>query len=227
MVQSSWWEITFEALKKSWESIIRFFPNLIGAIIVFVIGWVIGEILKKILVGILKRLKIDKIFERSGWKEALDKAEIKTTVSEFFGEILKWIVVITFLIASVEILGFRTFADILGKIVSWLPNLIVAIIIFLVSVVVADILQKIIKASAKKLGVKMAAILGDIVKIGIYIFAVLAVLLQLQVMREIVSALVYGIIFAISLSLGLAFGLGGKEAAKELLDSIKKKLSEK
>jgi hypothetical protein len=226
MIQN-WSVITLEALQSAWQGFLLFLPKLIGAIIVFLVGWFVSVGIGKLIAEILKKLKLDRFFERTGWKEALEKAELRVSVSEFIGAIFKWILVIIFLLASVEILGLVQFAEFLRKIVLWLPNLIVAVAIFVVAVVVAEILEKIIKASVKKMEIGYVGFFGTLVKGAVYVFAVLAILLQLGVTPQIVNALIFGLIGTISLALGLAFGLGGKEAAAKLIEDLKRKISEK
>jgi hypothetical protein len=211
----------------AWQRIVEFLPNFLAAIIVFIVGWFVAVWIKKLIVKILDALKLDRIFERSGWKEALEKAEIKVSVSDFFGEIIKWILVIVFLMASVEIVGLTQFSEFLGRILAWLPNLVVAVIIFIVAVVASDILGKIIKASAKKIGTGYVGIVEGIVKISIYVFAIFAILLQLGIARELVNAIIYGVIFALSLGFGLAFGLGGKDTVAKFIEDLRKKIEEK
>jgi hypothetical protein len=211
----------------AWQRIVEFLPNFLAAIIVFIVGWFVAVWIKKLIVKILDALKLDRIFERSGWKEALEKAEIKVSVSDFFGEIIKWILVIVFLMASVEIVGLTQFSEFLGRILAWLPNLVVAVIIFIVAVVASDILGKIIKASAKKIGTGYVGIVEGIVKVSIYVFAIFAILLQLGIARELVNAIIYGVIFALSLGFGLAFGLGGKDTVAKFIEDLRKKIEEK
>lgn len=223
----SWAEITFQALQTSWQAFLIFLPKLIVAIIVFIVGWFISVFVGKIIAEILKKIKLDRVFERTGWKESLERAELKISVSEFIGTIFKWILVIIFLSVSIEILGLIQFSDFLKKIVWWLPNLIVSIAIFVVAVIIADILEKIIKASVKKIEITYVGLIGMVVKWAIYIFAGLAILLQLGVAPTIINALIYGLIGTLALSFGLSFGLGGKEAAAKLIEELKKKISEK
>jgi hypothetical protein len=226
MIQN-WSIITLEALQTAWQGFLLFLPKLIGAIIVFIVGWFVSVGIGKLIAEILKRLKLDRFFERTGWKEALEKAELKVTVSEFIGAIFKWILVIVFLLASVEILGLVQFAEFLRRIIWWLPNLIVAVAIFVVATIVAEILEKIIKASVKKMEISYIGFLGTLVKWAIYIFAGLAILLQLGVTPTIINTLIFGLIGTLSLALGLAFGLGGKDAAAKLIEDLKRRISEK
>jgi len=227
MIVQDWSIITLEALQGAWRGFLMFLPRLIGALVVLIIGWFLAVGLGKLIAEILKQLKFDKIFERAGWREALQKAELKVNPSEFIGAICKWILVIVFLLASVEILGFVQFAVFLKGVVTWLPNLIVASAIFVVTVIVTDILEKVLKASVKKMGVAYAGFLGVSVRWAIYIFATLAILLQLGVTPTIIDTLIKGFVGMITLALGLAFGLGGKDAATQFIGDIKEKISEK
>jgi len=223
----SWSTVTITALQDAWQGFVNFTPYLILAIIVFIIGWFIALGIGRLIAEILIRLKFNKLFEKTGWREALEKAELKVNPSEFIGAICKWILVIVSLMLAADILGLDAFAIWLGKIVAWLPNLIVAIAIFVVAIIVADILEKIVKATVRKIEVKYADFLGTTTRWAVYIFAGFAILLQFDIAETIINALIIGFVGMIALALGLAFGLGGKEAAAELIEDLKEKISEK
>lgn len=226
MIQD-WTTITIQALQDAWQTFLVFIPKLFGALIIFVVGWLIAIAIGRLVAGILVQLKFNRIFERTGWKDALEKAELKVNPSEFIGAIFKWILVIVFLSAAVDILGFYQFAVLLNSFIGWLPNLIVAIAIFVVAIIVADIVEKVVRASIKKIGVDYAGFFGTVSRWAIYIFALLTILDQLGVAPSIINAIVFGFVGMLVLSLGLAFGLGGKEAAAKLIEELKAKISEK
>jgi len=221
----NWYQITIEAFQRLWLGILNFIPGLIAAIIVFVIGWLIASAIGKLISQVLIRLKFNRLFEKADWREALEKAEIKVNPSEFIGGICKWILVMVVLLISVEILGLTQFAVLLNKLIGWLPNLVVAIAIFVVAVIVADILDKVIRASVKKIGIKYVGILGTIVRWAIYIFASLAILVQLGVAQALINTLIVAFFGMIALALGLAFGLGGKDTAAKLIEDLREKIS--
>lgn len=227
MVIQDWGLVTLQALQIAWQGFLLFLPKVIGAIVVFIIGWFVAIGIGKLVAEILTRLKFNKIFERAEWTEALRKAEIKVNPSEFIGAICKWILLIIFLLAAVEILGFVQFADVLKKVIVWLPNLIVAVAIFVVAVILADILEKILRVGVKRIEVGYTKLLGTGVKWAIYIFALLAILLQLGVTPTIINTFVIGFVGMITLAVGLAFGLGGKDAAAKLIEDLREKISEK
>ena len=193
---------------------------------IFVIGWFIAVWVGKLVAEILRRLRVDKIFEKTKWEEALEKAEFKMKMSDFIGGIIKWVLVIVFLLAAVEILGLVQFAAFLRTIVAWLPNLVVAAAIFVVAVIIADIAEKLVKAIVGKMNVRYVNFVGSIVKWAIWIFAILAILAQLGVAPEIVQILIGGFVALIVISCSIAFGLGGKDLAREFLEGLRNKFRE-
>jgi hypothetical protein len=226
MIQD-WSLITMQALQGAWEEILLFLPNLLAAIVIFVLGWIISIWIGKLIAQILKKLKFDSIFEKTGWRDALSNADIRVEPSSFIGAICKWILVVVFLMIVTDIMGWVAFAGLLAKIIAWMPNLLVAIIILVVAIIIADIVEKLVKVSTKKMGVSSVNFLGSIVKWAIYIFAGLAVLLQLGVTPKIVEVLIIGFVGTLTLALGLSFGLGGREVAGRIIEEARRKISDK
>ena len=223
----NWSLVTLMALQDTWQGFLIFIPNIIGAILILILGWMVALGVAKLVSEILLRLKFDKIFEKNNWKDVLRKADLDVSPSEFIGSICKWILIIVFLLAAVEILGFVQFAMFLRGIITWLPNLIVASAIFVVAVIFADILGKILRATVNRIGVKYSNFLGVFIKGAIYVFATLAILLQLGIARTMINTIMIGLVGMISLAFGLSFGLGGRDAAAKFIEDIKIKISER
>jgi hypothetical protein len=224
MIVQTWAETTTYALQNLWQGFLSFIPTLIGAIIVFIIGWFIAIGIGKLIAEILTRIKFNQLFEKTGWKQALEKAELKVNAAEFVGAIVKWVLVIVFLLAAVEILGFVQFADFLRSALAYLPNVIVAALIFVVTVIVVDIVEKLVRAAVEGVKVGYGHLVSAIIKWSIWIFAILAILHQLGIARPFMETLFTGFVAMLVISLGIAFGLGGKEVAAEILQDLRKKL---
>lgn len=222
-----WLSVTSMAFQKLFENAILLIPNLLAALIIFVVGWFLSVWLGKIISSVLDVLKFNSAFKGTGWNEALAHAELDVKPSDFVGGIFKWIFMAMFLTISTEIVGWTTFTLLLNSIIQWVPNLIVAIGIMVVAIVISDILEKIVRASARKMGVSSVNFLGSLVRWSIFIFAIFAVLIQLGIAVSIVNALAMGLIATFTLALGLSFGLGGKEAAAEVIKEFKQKLIKK
>ncbi len=219
-----WSGITLLSLQEFWHGFLNFMPNLIGALVALLIGWFIADWIGKLITEILRKLKFDKIFERTQWQDALEKADFKVSVSHFIGELVQWILMIVFLLVSVEILGSRQLTIVLHKIINWLPNLIVVVSIFVITVIIADFIKKIIQAFVEKAGVSHAKFVGSIVQGSIWVFAIFAILTQLKIAEELIQILFTGIVALVVISCSIAFGLGGKDLARDILQGLKSKL---
>lgn len=204
-----------------------FLFSLLAAIAVFIIGWFVAIVIGKIITEILRKLKFNEIVERGSWDEALAKANIKVDASEFVGAIIKWIVVIVVLQSAVGILGWMQFAGILGKIIDYLPNVVVAVLIFAVTVVIADIIEKVLRVSTERAKLGYGQMISAIAKWAIWIFSIMIILEQLNIGGILPQAIIFGIVGFLALALGLAFGLGGKEAAADIIKDWRQKLSQK
>lgn len=220
-----WYSLTFQALQEFTKGLLPILLNIVGAVIVFIIGWFISVGIGRLIAEILKRLQFDRLFEKESWKKALEKADLKVEPSGFIGAIFKWVLVIVFLLAAVEVSGLSQFADFLKtEVLPYLPNVIVAALIFVVAIIIADILEKIVRAAVEGIKSGYAKAAGAIVKWAIWIFAVLAILMQLRVAVGLIQTLFTGIIALLAIAGGLAFGLGGKDLAAEYLRQLREKL---
>jgi len=221
---NEWINSTLSALKDLWLGFILFIPKLIGALIVFLIGWIIAVIIGKIFAEVLKRLKFDRIFEKRVLREALEKAEIKISASNFVGVIIKWIIVIAFLSVAADLLGLTQFTLFVNSLLNYIPNVVIAALIFVVAVIVVDITEKIVRATVESAKIGYGGVIVAIVRWSIWIFAILAILYQLNIVQELLQTIVQGIMAFLAIAGGLAFGLGGKEAAGEIIRNIKNKI---
>jgi len=225
---TSWYSVTEVALMGLWQDFIAFIPKLIGAIIVFSIGWLIAVFFGKVIKTVLLKFKLDEVFEKTGWVEALGKARVSVKPSEFLGGIVKWVVAVAFMVAAVDVLEFNGLGTFLGGILDYLPNVIIASLIFVVTVILADIVEKIVVASVEKVKVKHARMAGTITRWAIWFFSISAILLQLDIFpKELITTILNGFVGVFVLAFGLAFGLGGKEVAADTLRGLKRKFEEK
>ena len=219
-----WYAITLQSLQDLWQGFLGFLPSVVGALLIFFIGWMISVTVGKLVGDILKRLNFNKIFEKGNWDEALAKAEIKVDAAAFIGSIFKWSLVIVFLLAAVEVLGLTQLAGFLKDVLAYLPNVVVASLIFVVAVIIADIAEKILRALVETTQVGYGHIVGVIVRWSIWIFALIAILMQLGIAPMLLQTVLTGVIALFVIAGGLAFGLGGKDMAAEILSDLKRKL---
>ena len=213
------------------QTLVTFVGNLILAIIIFVIGYLISAGIGKIIAEILKSIKFNKLFDKEGWHHALQRANVDVDPSEFIGAIFKWVFVIVSLLIAVDILRLAQFGMVLTQVLNYLPNVIVASLIFVVAVIISDIIEKVVRIAVEKMKVGHAYLAASIVKWSIWIFTIFLVLEQLLpnslLVKTLYMAIVYGIVGAVSLGIALAIGLGGKDTAAEVIRDMKSKITQK
>jgi len=220
-----WYAATYKILWGLLERFLIFLPKLLGVVIIFLVGWIFASGIGGLITEILNRLKFNKIFERTGWSEAFRRAGLKVNLSEFFGAIVKWTLVIVSLLLVADILGLKNFTIFLREdIIGFLANVVVAALIFVVAIILGDILEKITVASVEKAGIGYAKLTGLLVRWAIWGFAILTILAQLGIGKAFVLVLFQGIVALFVISFGLAFGLGGKDIAAEILRELREKL---
>src|SRR3989344_583733 len=209
-----------------WFTIVQFVPAIIAAAIIFVIGWIIGMILARVIEQVVDVLRIDDGLKSAGVTEAVKDAGFSLNAGRLLGALVKWFVIVVFLVASLEVLGLVRVTTFLQQVVLlYLPQVIVAVLIIILAAIVADIVRNVVTGSARAAGVKQAAMAGAIAKWAIWIFAVLAALNQLGVAAAFWQTLFTGIVVALSLAFGLAFGLGGKEAAARTIERLRSEMT--
>jgi hypothetical protein len=205
-----------------------FVIKLILAVLIVILGWVIGALISKAIAQVIKAVKVDKALEVAGAKELARKGGFELNSGVFLGELVKWFVIVVSFVAAFDLLGLRDVNQFLeGVVLAYIPQVIAAVLILLVAVVVASALQKTVIASAKAAGFSNASLLGAVTKWSIWIFAFLAALFQLNIAATFIQTLFTGFIVALSLALGLAFGLGGRDAAKDYVEKLRKEVRDR
>ncbi|MBI2623976.1 hypothetical protein HYW67_00575 [Candidatus Parcubacteria bacterium] len=223
----NWATTVVDSLVSLWEQFIGFLPVFLSAVIVFLIGWLLAAVLGKIVHQMVKGLRIDQLFEQMGLDKALARGGLNLDTGRFVGEVVKWFVIVAFLLAASDILQLRDFNDFLKSVLGYIPNIVVAVLILLAGALLANFLERTVEASVAAAELKSGKFLGVVTRWSVWIFAILAALVQLNVARQLLTTLFTGVVAAISIAAGLAFGLGGKDAAADWLQKIKKEVTER
>lgn len=208
-----------------WYTVVMYLPAIIAAVIIFLIGWIVGVVLYRVIVEIVRALKIDEALRAAGMGDAAKKAGFTLDVGKFLGTLVEWFVILVFLIASLDILGLTRVTIFLQQVVLlYLPQVIVASLILILGAIVAEVVRNLVSGSARAAGAHSAALAGSVAKWAIWIFAVLAALNQLGIASDFIQTLFTGVVIALSLAFGLAFGLGGKEAASRTIERVRSEI---
>lgn len=221
MAVQRWSDVIVGSLQNLWMGFAGFLPNLLGALIILVVGIIVAAGLGALVEKIFSALRLDSFLSRLGLNPHFERAGIRLNASRFLGRLVYWFLVIAFLLAAADILGLESLSDFLREVLFYLPNVVVAVLIMLAAVVVGNFLRRTVRASVMGARLGAANFLGSLTYWAVVIFGFLAALTQLGVVPSIINALITGFIAMIALAGGLAFGLGGKEYASHLLSKLR------
>jgi len=222
----TWGDVFNSSLQGLWMGFVQFAPKLVIAIILFVVGWVLGAVIAKALEQIFRSLKIDNLLRSIGVENFFRKAGMNLNSGYFIGQVVKWFVVVVFLIPSLDLVGLNSIRDFLqNDVLGFLPRVVVAALILIISTIVAEGLSKAAVASAKTMSLTSANMLGAVAKYAVWVFAFIIALGQLGVADYYMSVLFTGIIAMVSIGGALAFGLGGKDAAARFIAKVGEEVS--
>ncbi len=212
-------------LLELWETVVAFLPNLLGAILVFLIGLIVALVLRSVVVRVVALLRIDDLAAKLDIKNQFDKAGVHLHIGHLLGWIVKWFLIVVALIAATDILGWGQITSYLEEVVLFIPNVIIAVIILLAGILLANFVQNVVHSAVEAAKLESAKFLSGISKWSILIFSLMAALVQLQIAEDLIRVLFTGLVFMLALAGGLAFGLGGKEQAAKFLTRLKKDIS--
>lgn len=222
---SDWSEIFIVSLQNLWIKTTFFIPELVGALVILIIGLIIASVLGKLAKKLVGYTRIDKLMEKAGIIRGLQNAGIKLNLAVFIGKIVKWFILIATLIAIADILRIPQITEFLKEIIFYIPNVIVAVIILAIGLLLGALVQSMIEKTLKasKLTEASGKLLANIAKWAIIIFTAMAALIQLGIAASLIEILFTGLVAMLALAGGLAFGIGGKEKATRFLEEISKK----
>jgi len=195
-----------------------FLPDLFAAVVIIVLGWVLCNVVKRIVVRLLKLCQFDALAERAGITQMLQRGGIKQSASEIIGLLVFWFLFLIVIVATLETLNLSGATDTLNFIYLYIPKIVAALVMLILGVYFANFLETVTRTSCANAGLEQAGSIGRAVYIGTVIFVVAGILEILEIASEIVIwafILVFG---AVCLALALAFGLGGRDVAARYLE---------
>lgn len=208
-----------------WGRIVSILPDLIGALIIVVFGFIVAPLVGGVVKKIINVIKVDIVSEKLGVNDLFQGYTDKFSISSLIGKLVKWFFILAFTMAAAEVLGWTRVTLFLNEIIFYIPQVLVAVVILVVSLVAGKFFETIVVRSlmGSNTPVDRPDILGSITKWAFVVFGILAALIQLGIAASLIQILFTGIVLA----LALAFGLGGRKKVEEMLDKIDSPIKKK
>jgi hypothetical protein len=216
----SWGDVFNASLQGLWFGFVQFAPRLVIAVVFFIIGWFLGSLIAKAIEQVFSSLKIDNLFKTIGADNFFRKAGVNLNTGYFVGQVVKWFVIIVFLLPSLNLVGLNDVSSFLGNtVLGFLPQVVIAAFVLIIAAVVSEGLSKTVLATAKAMGLKAANMFAAVAKYAVWVFAIIIALGKLG-LGDYMSILFSGIIAMLALAGALAFGLGAKDAAGRFIEKL-------
>ncbi len=229
MIQTNYWNETIiqplrTVLQRFWDFITN---NLLLMVAVFIVGLIIAWIVKQILHLLLKIFKFDRFCRRVGLADGLQKIGISRTPSAALSRFVFWILFLSFLMFSLDILEIAPLTGLTSQFFLFIPNLIAGLLILLLGYFVSGFIHRAVLLAAVNAHIKHARILAGGAYLIVFFFFIGIAVEQIGIGRHIVMAAFTVILACIGLAMAIAIGLGGKDIAKDLLERYVKEDSPK
>src|SRR5215207_6835992 len=201
----------FQPLQDALGAFLSYIPQLIGALIILLVGYLIAKALQAIVGRVLEGIGFDRWMERGGIKQFFDRADTKHTPHSILGRLVFWFVFFVAITMAADALGIPQVSAVLAQLIAYIPSIIAAILILILAALLANFLSSIVR------GATGSDILASVARYAIIVYAVFAALTQLGIAVQLTANTFLIVLGAVALAAALAFGIGGREVARDIL----------
>lgn len=220
MQLDTWTQSLVNAMGALWGKIANFIPNLLGAIVVVVIGFLVARLLDALLSKLLAKLGLDRLMQGTGLTKMLMRIGIRIPVSALIGKIIYWFVLLLFLVSALEFLGLERVSATLDTLALYVPKVFAAAVVLLAGVLLAQLLNSLVNGAAEGVGLEYAAALGRLTQGLVIIISVSVAIGQLEIKAELLNYVIAIVLFSVGAAVALALGLGSRGIASQIIAGI-------
>ncbi len=199
------------ALKIVEELLLNFaavIDNIVGALVVVLIGWLVASLVARVTKRLLIGIGIDRLAERLNEIDIIHKSKLRLVPSVLLSKILYYLLFFVFVIAATDVLGMEAVTLLMGNLLNYIPKLLSALVVFVVGVLVADFLKKIVLTTCQSLGIPAASVIANVVFYFLFLNVVMITLSQAGIdtnfIQDNISIILAGVVLAFAIGYGLA-----------------------
>jgi small-conductance mechanosensitive channel len=210
-----------ESLRTGLDAFFAFVPQLIGAIVILIVGYFVAKILQAVVARVLKAVGFDGWMERAGIKQFFDRAQTRETPATVLGKLAFWFVFIIAITMAADALGIRQVSAVLGQLIAYIPSIIAAVLILVLAALLANFLAGLVR------GATGSDLLASIARYAIIVYAAFAALTELGIAVQLTAPTFLIVLGAFALAAAIAFGWGGRDVAKDIIERYYDRQDEK
>lgn len=210
-------EVAMKSLTNIWLEITEIFPNIIGALIVLIIGWIVTKLVVKLIKKILKVVKANKLDDKLNEIEIIEGKKLNFDTVKVVSKIVKYLMYIVIFVTASDIMGLEIITEQISDLLSYLPQLFAALVIFILGLLFANFVKNGLKSLFESMDLSGGKMISQVVFFLILTFISITALNQAGINTEIITNNINMIIAAFLLAFAIAFGFGAREVVGKLL----------
>ena len=211
-------EVMLEPVRVFLRQLGDLLPRLALAIVIVLVGWAVAKAVRFAISRGLRAVNFHVLTERAGMDRFLHDGGVQADTTEILAILFYWLVILAALVIGFQLLGLTYITDVLGRVVLFVPKVMVALLILAFGSYFARFIGDAVTVYCRNVQLQDADLLGRVAQYAILTFVVLITLDQIDVGGDIVRQSFLIVLAGIVFALALAFGLGGKDWAAELLE---------
>ncbi|MEO6118087.1 MAG: hypothetical protein ABIP37_03350 [Methylotenera sp.] len=215
-------DIFINSLNQFWVQLVNFVPKLLAVIVILFFGWLLAKLAKTAIKRTLELMQFDKFAQKSGLESFMNHGNFDLSLSGIISHLVYWLVIILFIITGSNMLGLNEVALLLQQLASYLPHIIVAILVLIFGTLLARFVNRLVFAWLYSIKFERALEMSTSAEYGIQILAIFVALEQLGIGTQLIHSLFVIVFGAFFLALAIAFGLGGKDWAAKVIEEMNK-----
>lgn len=206
-----------DSIQQGLDAFFGFLPNLLAFLVILVVGYFIAKVVSKVVQKVAEKAGLDKALHESDAKRYVDRVMPDASPSAGIGKVSFWIIFVFVLSAAIGALKIPAVTAFMNQVLAYLPNVIAAIIIFVVAAAIAGAVAG---GVAKLMGdTPTGRVVAAAVPSLVMLIAIFMILNQLKIAPEIVTITYAALLGSAALGSALAFGLGGRQVAADMLST--------
>ena len=205
------------SLLATWREIAAFFPNLVGALVILVVGYIVAKIASAVVRRLLSVVGFDRLGERTGVTDLLKRINVEKTASYILGRVVFWILMLAFLLSASESLGLDRLSATINSLVQYLPRVLAAVFVLSIGLFAATFAREAVRGAASNIGSRHAKTLGQTTYALLAVIAAALAIGQLELETALLTVAVGVVITSAGIAAALAFGLGSRDVAGNVL----------
>ena len=205
------------------EVLLRFasaLPNVVGAIAILLLGWILAKIVSKALEKIFETIKVDRLGDKINETEFATKAKFKIKVSTFLSKLIYYLLMLIFVMMATEVLGMVVVSDMVSDLISYLPRLLSAIVLFVLGIYLAEFVKNIVLAACNALAIPSAKVIATFVFYLIFLTLTISAMAQASIDTALITSNLTVILGGVILAFSIGYGFASRDTMANFIASF-------